>query len=370
MTVTATTPAARYFASRWERLAGAQRIAGIDLARGIAVLGMFGAHLLMTSPELIWSNPATWDAMVHGRSSILFATLAGVSIGLLTGGSTPYAAERMRIARGRLAVRAGVLFVLGIVLVLTGVPVYVILPAYAILFLLAVPFTRMPAGGVLVVAVVLALVMPFVQVPLDAAPLWSAPFGAELSALLGWAYPFPVWIAFILAGLALARFGLARWRVQVAMVVAGALLAVVGYALERARVPSEWRDVWTAEPHSSGVLEVIGSGGFAIAVIGLCLLLCRTPIQWLAVPLRAVGSMPLTAYTAQLVVWAWIAFALFGTTGDLYAFQALQPFWPLTLGTLIGCTVWALCVGRGPLEWVMDRAASFVARDGSGSAPR
>lgn len=370
MTAMAASPVVRHFATRWDRLVGAKRLAGIDLARGIAVLGMFGAHLLMTSPELVWSDPATWDALVHGRSSILFATLAGVSIGLMTGGDSPFGAERMRIARVRLVVRAGLLFVLGIVLILTGVPVYVILPAYAILFLLAVPFTRMPAIGILGVAIVLAIVMPFVQVPLDAAELWSAPLGAELSALLGWAYPFPVWISFILAGLALARFGLNRWRVQIAMIMAGGVLAVLGYALDRAPAPYGSREVWTAEPHSSGLLEVIGSGGFAIAVIGVCLVLCRTPASWVVLPLRAVGSMPLTAYTAQLVVWACIAFALFGDTGNLYDFQSLQPFWPLTIGTLFGCTLWAVCVGRGPLEWVMDRVASVIGRDGAGSPPR
>ena len=67
------------------------------------------------------------------------------------------------------------------------------------------------------------------------------------------------------------------------------------------------RAVWTAEPHSSGLLEVIGSGGFALAVIGLCLLACRTVLTWIVLPLRAVGAMPLTAYTAQLVVWAIVA---------------------------------------------------------------
>ena len=78
--------------------------------------------------------------MVDGRSSILFATLAGVSIGLVTGGSTPLDGEPMRRRRLRLVVRACMLWLLGVLLISTGVPVYVILPAYAILFLLAIPF--------------------------------------------------------------------------------------------------------------------------------------------------------------------------------------------------------------------------------------
>ncbi|WP_371384042.1 DUF418 domain-containing protein, partial [Salmonella sp. M9-3] len=72
--------------------------------------------------------------------------------------------------------------------------------------------------------------------------------------------------------------------------------------------------VWTAEAHSSGLWEVIGSGGFAVAVIGLCLLVCRTPLRWVAIPLRAVGTMPLTAYVLQIVVWAVFAAVLLGDT--------------------------------------------------------
>jgi uncharacterized membrane protein YeiB len=56
--------------------------------------------------------------------------------------------------------------------------------------------------------------------------------------------------------------------------------------------------------HSGGVLETVGSGGFALAVVGLCLLICRTPARIVLLPVRAVGSMPLTAYVGQIVAWA------------------------------------------------------------------
>lgn len=84
--------------------------------------------------------------------------------------------------------------------------------------------------------------------------------------------------------------------------------------------------------------------------------------MWIALPLRAVGAMPLTAYAGQLVVWAAIADATLGTAGDLAGFRALSPFWPFTLGTIVFCTAWALLVGRGPLEWVVDRLSRLVAR--------
>jgi len=354
--------------SRWERLNGPQRIAGVDLARGLAVIGMLAAHLLWID-DFDFADASTWVGIADGRSSILFATLAGVSIGLVTGGRRPLAAPQLGVARQRLAVRAGVLWVIGVWLIATGVPVFVILPAYAILFLLALPFVTLAARTLFVLAGAIALVMPFVQVLLDALPVWTTQSGQLLSAAVGWHYPFPVWIAFVLAGLGAARAGILRARVQVWLLGAGAALACVGYGLDAATgagaasdVVSVWGAVWTAEPHSSGVLEAVGSGGFALALIGLCLLVCRTLVTWVVLPLRAVGAMPLTAYTAQLVIWAIAATVILGVPGDLRGFRDLEPFWPITITLVIACTAWALLIGRGPLEWIVDRVAKLLVR--------
>lgn len=351
----------------WRRLNGPSRIAGVDLARGLAVIGMFAAHLLLTADRFIWTDPFTWTAVVDGRSSILFATLAGVSIGLVTGGRTPFPGARMTWALWRLVLRALMLLVLGILLILTGVPVFVILPAYAILFLLALPFTRLSARVVLWTAAAIAVIMPFVQPALDALPIWDEPFRDELDAMIGWHYPFTVWLAFVLAGLGIARAGVTRTAVQVRMLVGGAALAAGGYGLAELTAPAGgayWDDVWTAEPHSSGVLEVVGSGGFAVAVLAACLLLCRIDaVRMLTLPVRATGAMPLTAYTAQLLVWAGVMLIAFGDTTDYFGFIMLEPFWPMTIGTLIGCTAWALFLGRGPLEWLLERATRSVGQD-------
>nr|WP_262926863.1 DUF418 domain-containing protein [Microbacterium sp. MF43] len=151
------------------------------------------------------------------------------------------------------------------------------------------------------------------------------------------------------------------------MVAVGAALAVLGYGADAATGASGSDEasfasaLWTAQPHSSGLLEIVGSGGFALAAMGLCLLVCRTVFVWVVLPLRAVGAMPLTAYVGQLLVWASVAVAVLGRPGDLAGFRDLEPFWPLALGTVAVCTAWALLVGRGPLEWVIDRSSRLVA---------
>ena len=63
----------------------APRFLGLDAARGLAVLGMVIAHSVLTPA---WgSGPAALLGFVHGRSGILFATVAGVSLAIISGGS-------------------------------------------------------------------------------------------------------------------------------------------------------------------------------------------------------------------------------------------------------------------------------------------
>ena len=363
----------------WQRLNGPRRVAGLDLARGLAVIGMFAAHLLWIDP-FDPADVATWTDVANGRSSILFATLAGISIALMTGGRTPVSGAARERASARLALRALCIWVIGVLLILTQVPVYVILPAYAILFLLALPLLRARPAVLFALAAVLALVMPWVQALIAQIPFWTTQIGGEIGLLLGINYPFTVWIAFIVAGLGIGRLDLCALGTQVSLVVIGAGLAMVAYALAVAlpATPDTYLAmVWTADAHSDGLLEVFGSGGFAIAVIGLCLLLTRPwwreawlgPIGWLTLPLRAVGSMPLTAYAGQIVAW-WVLQPM-PERGEstLEVFRDTDPFVPFVLWTVVACTLWALLVGRGPLEWAVERITLLVGRRRRG-APR
>ena len=361
-----------WLAENWQRLNGPRRIAGIDLARGIAVVGMFAAHLLWIDP-FDWRDSSTWVDIANGRSSILFAVLAGVSIGLVTGGRTPVSGPARERASARLAIRALCIWVIGVLLILTQVPVYVILPAYAILFILTLPLLRARPAFLFGLAAVLGLVMPWVQALIGLLPFWTTRLGGEIGLLFGVNYPFTVWITFVVAGLGIGRLDLRALGTQAALAFVGAGLAMVSYALAAAfpAPPDSYLSlVWTADAHSDGLLEVFGSGGFAIAVLGICLLLCRPwwrgaglgPIGWIALPLRAVGSMPLSAYAGQIVAWWLLQPEPLAGESDLGAFRDLDPFLPFVAWTIIACTAWALLVGRGPLEWAVDAASRLAGR--------
>lgn len=373
-------------ADNWRHLNGPRRIAGVDLARGIALVGMVAAHVLLLDEQVRWAEPATWPGLVHGNSSILFAVLAGISVGLVTGGDRPLRGRALRVRQGRLLVRAAVLWIIGVVLIATTVPVFVILPAYAILFAIATAVVALPAWSLLLIAVALGAITPFSFAAARASTFWASPGAQEIALLLGLNYPFTVWSSFVIAGLAVARLGITRLRVQLITIVVGAVVATVAFAIDAdggvrsGRMPDPVTSgipyldrIWTAAPHSSGVLEVFGSGALALAVVALCTLACRPwrtsggggtgPIGYLVLPLRAVGSMPLTGYTAHLLAWFVVAAASLDRIPDLAGFRALEPFWPMTLGLIVGCTAWALLVGRGPLEEAMALLSRRIVSD-------
>lgn len=352
-------PVSSRLSAGWRRFDGPGREAGVDLARGLAVIGMFAAHLLLT-PALVWREPSTWLGVVDGRSSILFATLAGLSLALSTGGWRGGEGRSHGVARGRIAVRAACIWALGLLLISLSTPVIVILPAYAILFVLALPLLRWRPVALFAVAGAIALAAPFAVAWIDTLPFWSTRAGEIAIDATGWHYPFVLWAAFIVAGLGIGRLRFALPLTAAVLLATGVVLALIGYGVVGRWAPpgGPWL-VLSAEPHSSGMGEAIGSGGVAIAVIAACVLLCATPMRWLVIPVRAVGAMPLTAYAAQLVAWAVLQPDPGATGSELLAFRALEPFWPMTLLTLAACTAWTLLVGRGPLEagitWVARR---------------
>ena len=75
------------------------RLVGLDVARCLALFGMVATHVLQErTPE---GDLAFGQWLAGGRSSALFAVLAGVSLALMTGGREPvHGSERARLSLG------------------------------------------------------------------------------------------------------------------------------------------------------------------------------------------------------------------------------------------------------------------------------
>jgi len=320
---------------------------------------MYGAHVGVTEP-FDWAQPGSWLDVVNGRSSILFAVLAGVSIAILSGGTAPAAGVDLRTARIRILVRAVLVFALGMLLVALDTRIAIILPMYALLFVAALPVLRWRPRTLFVVAGVVSVVAPVVVVAISPG-LQNG--GLLVDLLVTGHYPAIIWIAFVLVGLGIGRLDLRQPSVRLRLLAVGAGLAVVGYGAGVAAsqavaasirpVPYDIQLLATVEAHSGSPFEVIGSTGFAIAVIALCLI-ASAPLRIPLYPVAAVGSMALSAYTGHVVIVYLIGDSSFTQPDNgLY-------LW-FVLGALVVCSLWARFLGRGPLERVLTLVSRFAA---------
>ncbi|GAA2247922.1 hypothetical protein GCM10010145_13890 [Streptomyces ruber] len=391
----------------------ADRLTGIDLARGIAVLGMFSAHI---GPDVTVGGPVGFLLeLARGRSSALFAVLAGFSLVALTGRPQPRTGLAGRQARARVAVRALVLIPLGYVLIALDTSVDVILVCYGLLFLIVLPLHRLRAGTLALLAVSGALILPQAWYAIRAS-MWTSDWAdavvavdplARLTGTDGFVdllftggYPVITWIPFVLAGMAVARLLLDRPGIRTRLALTGGGLALLGYGgswlalhlagpgalrvvssaadghqasaawwsdtvggVPEGRIPLDWMLV--ASPHSQTTLSILGNTGTALVVITACLtVVARLPrLARLATPVIAVGRTALTAYVLHIVaLWvlsdAWYVPAVEDQTmGGLPALLAFMA------AAVLLATCWTHCFRRGPLEHLMHttgRCAQYI----------
>ena len=381
------------------------RIPGLDAARGLAVLGMVIAHSVLTPA---WgSGPTALLGFAHGRSGILFATVAGVSLAMISGGSRRVEGEDLLRARTTILGRAVVLLLIAGVLSMIPTTIQVILASYAFWFVLSLPALRWRPRTLLVVACGLALVGKLLVTGL---PLWiptwgygSPDLGSNVvpTLLVTTVSPALVWMAFVLAGMALGRFGLDNTRALRGFLVAG-LVLFAGFAapfvvsagspaplfadvqrtatsttgIDQTTDPTtgiDWQQaLWSFEPTSGTAFEVFSSGGLALTVISGLVLLGRLPwSRWVLLPLTGVGSMALTAYVVHVVV-------LTDAQPDGLLADGWVGGW-LCLGLVVACGAWSQVFVSGPLEQltgaIADRLAGYPtllsqAVDQHGAAPQ
>ncbi|WP_131103931.1 heparan-alpha-glucosaminide N-acetyltransferase domain-containing protein [Ornithinimicrobium sufpigmenti] len=242
----------------------AGRLLSVDLARLVALLGMFASHLVL---PLRADAPGGVDGLfqvVAGRSSALFALLAGVSLAIVTrdlhaagrstaSGRTPSTSARRGPStsagssggptsaggrsgpashRRRLLVRAAAVGTIGLLLGLLDSGIAVILVYYAVLFCCALPVLTWRAPALAALAVGWGLLSPLVSMLIRPAlppTTYQIPSLVSLRdpvrllselVVTGY-YPVLTWATYLFAGLAVGR-----------------LLAPGGTALSDARVPA------------------------------------------------------------------------------------------------------------------------------------
>lgn len=320
------------------------RIAGIDLARALAIGGMFVAHLAQADGGWWW--------IADGRSSALFALLAGSGLGFLTARSYPDTRGEHR----HILQRAIILGLLGILLMFLGTPVAVILPSYAVMFALTIPFLGLtPKALLLWAGGIVAVVPPLVQalrLLVNGSPE-AGPWIPGVAELATGYYPALSWLAYALVGLAVQRLPLDRPITQARLLGAGVLAATAGYGGGHLLTPLAAEHEYltslvAVEPHTDSGFEILGNIGACLIVISLSLVLTRPAVvRILLSPVLAAGSMALTLYGAHLVyIWALGPDAVWEPTSQ-------APLLWLIGGSLAFAWWWKLFFPRGPLEWAL-----------------
>ncbi|MEU0061411.1 DUF418 domain-containing protein [Streptomyces sp. NPDC006334] len=405
-----------------ERPSSTARLVGVDLARAVAVFGMFAVHVGPFNPfPVSGDSMGTWAVwLASGRASALFATLAGFSLVLIAGRLEPKTGPAGRQAKVRIVIRAVILLVLGTALAMTDFGGGVIINFYAVYFLLALPLLRLRARALAIVAVALALVMPQMAYALRALlsestvntidsydPIARLSGVGVLDFLLTGFYPAITWMTFVVTGMALGRLDLSSGAVRRRLAVVGPALIAFGYGVSwlalrltggareiMAGMPDMkgfeilkdgtamkdsgmaagsfdlpvgnglWGpDAWgllAAEPHSGSTFDLIGCLGVAITVI-LCLTVAvdRLPVlRWLAAPVIAVGTMSLTLYVSHILV----ILALPGegvTPPQSASFGLLLCF---VAGATLFAGIWSRFFRRGPLEYLLNSATELANR--------
>ena len=359
------------------------RVVGVDVARGLALLGMFAVHIFPTFTRD--GGPTTATLLAGGRSAATFVLVAGIGLAFVSGGRTVVrGADRIGVSAG-LVVRAALIGSLGLLLGVFSEDnrIYGILPYYGLFFLLAVPLIGLSARALAVVAAALAVLGPVLLVATadvdlpgrewNGDPTFGTLFddpGTLLTTLVVTGeYPAVVYLAYLCAGMAIGRLDLGSRRLAWSILGVGAGLAVtaevVSAVVLRQRSPLTPAAIWQPElssswwylalpaPHSHSIVDVVHVLGSAMVVVGAALLVTRVAVAaWLLQPLAAAGSMALTLYSTHLVVLA------SGVLDD----DPLARYLLIVLPALTFAVLWRWLFGRGPLERVVTAAAGATRR--------
>ena len=341
------------------------RLAGIDLARGVALVLMFVAHVAPSD------GPLRVLLLSEFLTAPLFAMLVGIGADLAQDRVAPVLGARAFL--GRQLIRAAALVALGWWLAQSLAQIVIVLVPLGLLMVVCLPLAQVRTrwlAGLGVLFTVVALALPMVVARLGPGAIGPGSWGEVAGRLGGWGpYRMTAFIAYAIAGMLLVRW-LQSVRARPGRVLIAGLAAAVAMGL------------LLVATNVAGVVEVHAYDGTAPETLGnLCgsasiVLLC----SWLAaqswflrLPRRLVdllvapGQMTLTLYCWQVVVLHWHGLVRPGERDDSWTMlvllagssAALSTLWRLMTWTGLGERV-SRGLHRGPVEGVVEGLAGAL----------
>lgn len=343
---------------------GTTRLYALDVARALAIFGMIVVNVGPYTTEGIASLIIR---ALNGRASILFVVLAGIGVTFLA--RRPFINGVSRQAT--LLWRGLLLLVIGLGLQLLDHDVNVILATYAALFIVAAFAVGMPIRWMFWIAVASTFIGPVIWIlarkltdfQIDPAQFGDTPMELLAAVVISGPYPLVVWIAPFFLGIWLGRQPLGNHAVQHRLILGGSIAGFGAYALSQVLVrifghPDQsvvaWDRLVSSFGHSQMPLWVISASGTAALTIGLLLRLVPVPSRPIR-PLIAVGQLPLTAYTAHLVIIALVV----GPEPETPA-QGLLISLLIAAIIVAFSAVWTAKFRYGPLEGLLRHVPPFL----------
>ncbi len=356
------------------RSASLPRLDGLDVARGLAFVGMvlvnYGVVMAMGGRDPAWVK-ALRDAFT-GRAAALFVLLAGAGLSLMVSRAAQRDPARGIAGARRIYAQRALALLIG------GYAFYPfwegdILHYYGVYLALGALLAPLRSRWLLCVAALCvgAFVaiyhwwIPYRVVDVFMPKFWT--WDGQIRNLFynGWHPLFP-WFAFFSTGMVVGRLSLGRVSVQASLLIVGLILAVcAGYGsesvieqLQDSDLPryrsKPWTQLLTTSCLPPGPLYVLAAVGSSLAVIGVSLMSTRLPrAVW--TPLARVGRMALTLYVAHVV----LGLGLWETSGGKEGRGNLQEvfwWWLATVAaSMVFATLWLHRLRRGPLEYVLRK---------------
>lgn len=380
-----------------------QRIATLDLIRGLAVLGILAVNAggfaatmsaysiadLWPFPNEGWAAVSKWvvDAFFHSKFISLFSMLFGVSLFLVGG-------ERSDKPRGRLLRRR--LFWLVVIALFHGLALWwgdvLLLYAWAGFFVMFArswrPRTLFTVGAILFglfaalqilgplaigfappekQAEIMAQMHPTAEriaaVRAEIADGAGSLAGAYRQNTAGWiALQIPSLLAFVFSTAGLMMIGLGLFKTGFltgarkaglyagVVVAAGAALALVAWLAWR-------KDIGGEDLLWAGGVEFLLSPLIGLSYASILILIWKAGAAGLLAPLAAAGRMALTNYLAQSLIMTTL---FYGGRGLGLMGQVDRPaLWGIVVAVwivqLIWSPLWLSRFSMGPVEWVWRR---------------
>lgn len=331
-----------------------RRIDGVDLARGLAIIGMVTVHV---APPL--AGDAGWYSLPYGQASTLFALVAGIGIELSSrrGPTIEH--------RARLLWRTLWLVPVGLGLSMLGTPVAVILQYYALWFLLAAPVLRFGSRALAMLTAAGMLIGPSILVRAQVThPEWYVSRGGDIAGRGAWLgefgdvlltgyYPTVSWVWVVYVGMLVGRLDLSSTRIATWLLGGGTAVAAATYALAATARDAldlgRWQPWLDTTGHADTPPEMLAAVGVSVAVLGACLLLCQY-LGLLMAPGTALGRFALTVYVGHIVVYSFARDAFYN---DTVAGGVETTLWISGVSAVIAM-LWLAVLRRGPLE-AIDR---------------